>query len=322
MQRLHLVVTATLAGAVVVLGVLLWRAGRTSGAPSTHAAAPLTADDETSVQAVVSEFASTWNRHDMKAMHELNTGDVEWVNVTANHWRGNPAVLKGHAAIHRTIFAKTSMTVEKTSVRAIDPNTAIAVATMKFGPVPMPSGQVLPELRTRGSFIVVRRDGIWKIAHFQNTTIDADAERNDPITWGEKGFVPAKKDGGKLEQEVRRIDQSEAAAVLVGDIPTIEKLWAEEFTANAPNNQILKGQKDAIELVKDGILDYASFERAVEAVLVHGDTVIIMGEETVKPRGKAPFAGHTIRRRITNIWMKRDSQWQLTARQATIISKE
>jgi len=60
----------------------------------------------------------------------------------------------------------------------------------------------------------------------------------------------------------------------------------------------------------------------VEAVLVHGDTVILMGQETVKPKGKAPFAGQTLRRRFTNIWMKRDGRWQLTARQATIIDRE
>ncbi len=193
MQRLHLMITAALAVAVVVLGVLLWRQGRSGDDPSAHAAATLTPDDESAVRAVVAEFANTWNRHDMKAMHELNTEDVEWVNVTANHWKGNPSVLKGHSTIHRTVFAKTDMSVEKTSVRAIAPNAVIAVAAMKFGPVTIPSGQVLPELRTRGSFIMVRRGAAWKITHFQNTTIDADAEKNDPITWDETGFMPGRK---------------------------------------------------------------------------------------------------------------------------------
>ncbi len=35
------------------------------------------ADDESAVRAVVFEFANTWNRHDMQAMHELDTEDVE-----------------------------------------------------------------------------------------------------------------------------------------------------------------------------------------------------------------------------------------------------
>jgi uncharacterized protein (TIGR02246 family) len=150
------------------------------------------AEDESAVRAVVSEFANTWNRHDMEAMHRLNTEDVEWVNVSGNHWRGNPAVYKGHDTIHRTIFAKTDMSVEGTVVRALAPDVAVVVATMKFGPVVMPSGQELPELKTRGSFIVVRREGIWKIAHFHNTSVDPEAEQHDPVTWDDTGFLPGR----------------------------------------------------------------------------------------------------------------------------------
>lgn len=150
----------------------------------------LSAADESSVRAVVSEFAATWNRHDMKAMHALNTEDVEWINVVGNHWRGNAAVYRGHDAIHRTICAETTMHVDNVIVRFIDPGVAIAVATMRFAPAPTPSGQVLPEMKTRGSFILVKQGGTWKIAHFQNTTVDPDAEKHDPATWDETGFVP------------------------------------------------------------------------------------------------------------------------------------
>ena len=153
----------------------------------------LSAADESAVRAIVSEFAETWNRHDMKAMHELNTANVEWINVTGNHWRGNATVFKGHDTIHRTVFAKTDMNFDEILVRAAAPNVAIAVATMKFGPVVIPTGEVLSELRTRGSFTIVKDDGRWKIAHFQNTSIDEAAEKNDPITWDATGFLP----GGK-----------------------------------------------------------------------------------------------------------------------------
>jgi uncharacterized protein (TIGR02246 family) len=150
--------------------------------------------DESAVRAVVFEFASTWNRHDMVGMHELDTEDVEWINVTGNHWRGKAAVYKGHDAIHRTIFAKTEMSVESVVIRAIAPDVAIAVATMKFGPVIIPSGQEIPELKTRGSFVLVKHGGTWKVVHFQNTSVDAEAERNDPITWDATGYLPG---GGK-----------------------------------------------------------------------------------------------------------------------------
>lgn len=150
----------------------------------------LDANDEAAVRAAVIEFANTWNRHDMKAMHELNTEDVEWINITGNHWRGNATVHKGHDTIHRTIFANTEMSVEETRVRAIASGVAVAVATMMFGPVMTPYGEELRELKTRGSFVLVKRDGAWKIVHFQNTSVDAEAERNDPITWDSTGYLP------------------------------------------------------------------------------------------------------------------------------------
>ena len=155
--------------------------------------AALSSQDEAAVRGVVAQFAKTWNKHDMKAMHELNTDDVEWINVTANHWRGNSAVSTGHSTIHRTIFAKTDMSVDKVLVRSIAPGVALAVATMKFSPVTIPTGEVLAELPTRGTFTMVKQGANCKIAHFQNTNIDAIAEKNDPITWDETGFLPEKK---------------------------------------------------------------------------------------------------------------------------------
>ena len=124
------------------------------------------------------------------------------------------------------------------------------------------------------------------------------------------------------EAEIRQIDNEEATAVLTADLLTLETLWADDFTVNGPNNQILKGKKNALELVKSGIIDYSSFEREHEAVLLYGDTAIMMGLETVKPKGNSPFAGQTLRRRFTNIWMKQNGRWLLIARQATIISKD
>ncbi len=83
-----------------------------------------------------------------------------------------------------------------------------------------------------------------------------------------------------------------------------------------------EGEETVLTLVREGILDYVSFERDVESVEIHGDVAVLMGLETVKPKGKAPFAGQTVRRRFTNVWMKRDGRWQFTARQATIIGHE
>ena len=170
-------------------------------------------------------------------------------------------------------------------------------------------------VRRRFTNIWLMRDGRWQLTARQSTIIPL-------VLTASLSGQPPTKEPTSLEQEIREIDGAENAAVLAKDVPMIEKFWAEDFVVNAPNNQVLKGSKDGIQLVKNGLIDYSSFVRNVEAVAVHGDTAIIMGEETVKPQGKAPLAGQTVHRRFTNIWIKRGGQWQLTARQATIISKE
>jgi len=169
----------------------------TTQTPSESVQTPvaLSSQDEAAVRAMVAEFANTWNRHDMKGMHALDSQDVQWINVAGNIWRGKPTVYKGHDAIHRTIYAKTPMSIDNIEVRSIAPQVAVAVVKMKFGAGLIPSGKEIPELHTRGSFVMAKREGIWKIVHFQNTTIDPDAEKNDPVTWDESGFRPEKKEG-------------------------------------------------------------------------------------------------------------------------------
>ena len=144
----------------------------------------LTAADEAAARKVIAEFANSWNSHDMTAMHELNTDDVEWINVSGNHWRGNTDVRKGHDFIHRTIFAKTDMSIENTKVRPLTSDVAVVVATMKFGPHIAPSGEKVSELRTRATFVLLKRQGIWKATHFQNTILDPKADDIDPLNLG------------------------------------------------------------------------------------------------------------------------------------------
>jgi hypothetical protein len=122
-----------------------------------------------------------------------------------------------------------------------------------------------------------------------------------------------------LEREIRRLDLAEANGLLLKDVAVLEKLWAEDFTVNNPRNGITKGRKEVVALIHSGVIDYSSFVREIETVLFHGDTIIAMGLETIKPVGKAPFAGQTVRRRFTHFWMKREGAWLLTARHANVI---
>ena len=124
------------------------------------------------------------------------------------------------------------------------------------------------------------------------------------------------KSNNALEQEIRKREQAQVDALLRNDIAAMKRNWAPDYVVNNPRNEVIEASKGRIQ---SGTRTYSSFIRAIERVLIHGNTVIVMGQETVVPSGSAPDAGKTIIRRFTNIWMKRDGRWLLTARQATVI---
>jgi hypothetical protein len=103
------------------------------------------------------------------------------------------------------------------------------------------------------------------------------------------------------------------------DLSALERLWADQFTVNAPSNQVVIGKREVLALVQRGVIHYSSFERRVELVRLDGEIAIVMGAETVKPIGDAPLTGQTVQRRFTNIWKKDGATWRLTARHANVV---
>lgn len=125
------------------------------------------------------------------------------------------------------------------------------------------------------------------------------------------------KQKAKIEQDIRRLDLTHADAILRGDLAALDQLWTEDFKVNNPFNQV-----DRADRIRTGAVTYSSFIREPETVLIHGDTVIVMGREIVVPKGNSPDAGKTINRRYTNIWMKRSGKWRLVARHASVICSD
>ena len=130
----------------------------------------------------------------------------------------------------------------------------------------------------------------------------------------------SKKPKNTLEQKIRKLDLAEA--ILRKDFQALDKLCAKDFTVNNPRGDISRGNEAVKQLIRSGVINYASFVREIEAVLIYGKTVIVMGRETLVPNENSPQAGQTVRRRYTNIWMKRNGKWLLTARHASIISEK
>lgn len=128
------------------------------------------------------------------------------------------------------------------------------------------------------------------------------------------GQSPAATDA--IEKEIRLLEQAQVDYLLQGDTLSISKRWSPDYVVNNPLNQVVNASQGP---VRRGNRTYSSFTRAVERVLIHGQTVITMGAETVVPSGESADAGETIRRRFTDVWMNTTGNWLLVARHANVI---
>jgi hypothetical protein len=123
------------------------------------------------------------------------------------------------------------------------------------------------------------------------------------------------------ERTIRSLEAQEATAVLDGDTAALEELMSEQTIVNNPQNGITPNRAGVLDLIKRGLISYSSFHRRIEAVRFNGDIAIVMGLEIVVPKGDAPRAGQTVRRRYTNIWKRSGSTWLSIARHANVIAE-
>ena len=121
------------------------------------------------------------------------------------------------------------------------------------------------------------------------------------------------------ETEIRKLENAQREAFLKKDTAALFAIFSPYFVVNAPTNKITTLQ-DLKILMSKGEVDMEVFERVTERVTFIENCAIAMGHETLQPTGKMPYAGKTVKRRYTNIWMKNNSGWLLVARQSTIIS--
>ena len=106
-----------------------------------------------------------------------------------------------------------------------------------------------------------------------------------------------------IEQQIRALDLLQAEAMQQKDFATLDRVLADNFLVNSPRNVIVKGKKEVEELVRNGVINYSSFKREIESIVIEDGVAIVMGLETIRPTGEAPGAGQTIQRRYTNVWL-------------------
>ena len=117
---------------------------------------------------------------------------------------------------------------------------------------------------------------------------------------------------------IRRLENMERQAILKSDTLQLSNLMSKKIIVQNPENAIV-GFDQIMDRIRNGKINYSSFERRIDSISFINGIAIVMGLETLVPQGNTQNSGKTVKRRFTNIWTKENTEWKLTARQATIV---
>lgn len=150
--------------------------------------------DEPAIRAAVMAFQEAWNHHDMKAMGDVFTEDADLINVLGTRWQGRANIVKALGVYHRVMFQNEQIHLGEMTIRMITPDVAVVVAVQTgSGEMTLPEGHGRKETPTGSQLdtcVVIKRDGVWKVTHSQNTIINQDAPKFDPIKTNWNGEIP------------------------------------------------------------------------------------------------------------------------------------
>ncbi len=120
----------------------------------------------------------------------------------------------------------------------------------------------------------------------------------------------------KDELEIRRLETLWTQLLDKADTAALLKIWSKDYVVNNPDGRIVT-PKDIIGLIRNGHV-FPSVERIIEKITFNQDIAIVMGKE-IESSGKTGQNEVSVTRRFTNVWIKTELGWQLTARQSTRI---
>jgi uncharacterized protein (TIGR02246 family) len=137
--------------------------------------------DEARIRAVQQDQAVAWNAHDIDAYAALFTEDAHVINVLGWHWKSRAELKAKLGPGFASVFARSRLTIGAVDVSFLAPDIAVAHVgwTMTGAASPTGAADDTPQQGIQ-TLVLVKRDGTWRIAEFQNT--NAVPERPMPGT--------------------------------------------------------------------------------------------------------------------------------------------
>ena len=112
---------------------------------------------------------------------------------------------------------------------------------------------------------------------------------------------------GKAEEELLKLEEAFAEAIVKNDLEGIGRLVADDWIIIDPNGEIVDRTR-FFEVIKSGALTHDTMESEDFRIRVYGDCAVVTGITRTKGR----FMGQefSTQERATDVFVKRDRRWQ------------
>lgn len=147
----------------------------TATSKATPAKAPTrrrgpSAADKAAIAAVPARMVAAWAAHDAKAFSELFTDDGTML-LPGLYKKGRDEIRAFMAAQYAGAYQGTRVTGDPVEIKPLGAS-AVALIT-QGGVIEAGQSELAPEAAIRASWILVKRDGQWQLAVYQNCPRDA-----------------------------------------------------------------------------------------------------------------------------------------------------
>jgi len=121
------------------------------------------------------------------------------------------------------------------------------------------------------------------------------------------------------EEQVRQLEHEWIDAFMRGDTETLDRILADDFVFTDPEGKLLT-KAQWIADITSGELIFESIHIDDLQVRMYEDAAVANGRVTVKAQSKeGGFNGQYC---YTDMYVKRNGQWQAVAEQATLVSQQ
>ena len=122
-----------------------------------------------------------------------------------------------------------------------------------------------------------------------------------------------------MEEELLKLENAFAEAIVNNDLESIRRLVADDWIIIDPNGEIVDRTR-FFEVIKSGVLTHDMMKSKDSRVRVYGDSAVV----TAVTRTKGKFMGQdfSTQERATDVFVKRDGRWQCVLTHLTRFAKK